>query len=294
MKWPPSIPVAGTQGDVEFAGERAFGVHRRGPAGLRRLFGFGRNSRAFTLIELMISSALMAIILVAAYACFSACIASQKIIEPRLEVVQNARVALALISADLRCACSLSKNYDFLGVHRVAGELEADSMDFATHNYTPSRPREGDYCQESLYLDKDAESGQYCLYRRRNPTIAFDPLSGGSREEIARGLRGVRFEYYDGYDWFDDWGEQDQRRQQTSMKVQSNLSGLPEAVRITLWFDADPKAKPAETKEDDHREAPLVFQTIARLNLASLSQSSSSSGGSTNSPPTATAPGGGS
>src|SRR5690348_3976793 len=60
---------------------------------------------AFTLIELVISSALMVIILTAAYLCLSAALAGQKLLEPRAEVVQNARVALSLLSADLRAAC---------------------------------------------------------------------------------------------------------------------------------------------------------------------------------------------
>jgi prepilin-type N-terminal cleavage/methylation domain-containing protein len=243
---------------------------------VRPLRTTGRRDAGFTLIELVISSALMAIILAAAYAVLSACVSGQKLIEPRLEVVQNARVALGIMTADLRAACPLSRDYDLLGVHRMLGDIQADSLDFATHNHTPSRPRQGDYAQESFFVDKDAENGQLCLWRRRNPTLAFDPLSGGTREEIARGVRGLRFEYYDGIDWYDDWGEQDQRKQQTSLRAKGNLSGMPEAVRITLWLDPNPKAKPADPKDKDNAEPPLVFQTVARLNLAGASSGGAS------------------
>jgi len=252
----------------------------------------------FTLVELVISSALMAIILVAAYLCLSACLASQKLLEARLEVVQNARVALALLTADLRCACPLSKDYDFLGVHRMLGEMEADSLDFATHNYTPRRPHEGDFCQASLFVDREPEAGQWCLWRRRNPTLAFDPLSGGSREEIARGVRGLRFEYFDGINWYDDWGEQDQRRQRTSLRSQGNLAGLPEAVRITLYLEPNPKAKPVASAANENAEAPMVFQTVARLDLAGRAQGGASGGSSagrgpdTGNPETPDVPGG--
>src|SRR5437867_11011083 len=68
-----------------------------------------RALSAFTLIELVISSALMALILVSAYLCLTSGLASRKLIESRAEAVQNARVAMALLSADLRCACPLSK-----------------------------------------------------------------------------------------------------------------------------------------------------------------------------------------
>jgi hypothetical protein len=237
------------------------------------------NLSAFTLIEVVISSALMALIVASAYLCLHAAVSSQKLIEPRVRVLQNARVALALMTADLRCACPLSKDFQFLGMHRMLGEMEADNLDFATHNYTPRRAREGDYCQVSLYVDKDPESGQFALYRRRNPTIALDPLTGGSREEIARGLRGLRFEYYDGFDWYDTWGEvEGTAKAQSSYRLRSNLSGMPEAVRITLWFDPNPRTKAAESKEEPAAEPPLVFQTVARLNLATHSQPSASAG----------------
>ena len=233
----------------------------------------------FTLIELVISAALASMILVSAYLCLNSAIASRKLIEPRVDVLQSARVAMAIMTADLRAACPLSKDFQFLGVARKLGEVEADNLDFATHNYTPHRSREGDYCQVSVFLEKDPRSGQYVLWRRRNPTIAPDPLSGGTREELARGLRGVQFEYYDGFDWYDSWGEiPGAGKEKSSLRDQSNLNGMPEAVRITLAFDLKSSSKSVAPAEQATAERPLVFRSIVRLNLAA----SSLSGGSGN------------
>jgi prepilin-type N-terminal cleavage/methylation domain-containing protein len=271
----------------------------------------GQRRAGFTLIEVVISSALMAMIIVAAYLCLNACVASQKAMEPRLEVIQNARVSMALMAADLRAACPLDKNSEFLGMARTLGDIEADNLDFATHNYTPRHPHEGDFCEESFYLSPNPETGTISLYRRRNPRIAPDPLSGGSKEEIARNVLGLRFEYYDGIDWYDSWGDvQNRGKAQTSNRSQPNLTGMPEAVRITLWLDSNPRAKStadaanvesAITVDKATREPPLVFQTIARLNLSSATPSSSSTstdtgGGAANTggqTQTTTPPGGG-
>jgi prepilin-type N-terminal cleavage/methylation domain-containing protein len=250
---------------------------------------FQRNS-AFTLIEVMISSALMALILVSAYLCLGAGFSAQKLIEPRAEIIQNARVAMAIMTADLRAACPLSKDDDFLGMTRTVENIEADNLDFATHNYTPRRAREGDFCQESFYLDKDLETGQFSLWRRRNPTIALDALNGGSKEEIAKGVVGLKFEYFDGTDWYDSWGEvKDRGKQQNSNVEKNNLSGLPEAVRVTLLLDSNPKKKNPDATDDEKPEPPLVFQTVACLNLADATQNNSGSSdtensGSTSSP----------
>ena len=240
-----------------------------------------RGSGGFTLIEIVISSALMALILVSAYACLSAGFASQKQLEPRIEVLQNARVAMALMTADLRAACPLSKDTEFVGMPRQLGDIEADNLDFGTHNYTPRRAREGDFCQTSFYVDKDPETGRYSLFRRRNPMIAPDPFSGGSREEIAKGIVGLKFEYFDGLDWYSSWGAtKSPDKQQASAKQQSNEEGLPKAVRITAWFEEPTPRRASQSGEEEKRERPLVFQTVVRLELADVPEPGGSSGGS--------------
>ena len=237
----------------------------------------------FTLIELVISAALMAMILTASYLLLSAALSGQKLLEPRAEVLQSARVAMALISADLRAACPLSKDFEFLGMHRMIEDIEADNLDFATHNYKPLRPGQADYCQMSYYVEKDGASDDVSLYRRRNPLIALDALSGGSRELIASGLRGVGFEYSDGWYWYDTWGEiNPQRKEKKELPVTANLSGMPEAVRVTLRFNPDRNTTKGRSRasqatgrkpETDNEAPPMVFETTVRLNLAAASQS---------------------
>ncbi|HLH55211.1 MAG TPA: prepilin-type N-terminal cleavage/methylation domain-containing protein [Verrucomicrobiae bacterium] len=242
-------------------------------------------TRGFTLIELTISAALMSLIIVSAYLCLHAALASQKLIEPRLDALQSARVALALMTADLRCACPLSQDYEFVGTHRTSGGSPVDSVDFATHNYTPRRAREGDYCQVSFFLDKDPRTGQLGLWRRRNPRIAVDPFSGGTRELLAKDVAGLLLEYSDGLDWYDSWGDPDRKKkEQFSLRVRSNLSGLPEAVRVTLLLNADAHQKRAEDQENVTNAPLLMFRTVARLNLADAGQAGPSSGSTSNAP----------
>lgn len=232
---------------------------------------------AFTLIEIMISAALMSLILVAAYLCLNAGLVSKKLIEPRADLLQNARVAVALIAADLRNACPLSKDYAFLGMSRKIGAVQADNLDFATHNYTPRHAREGDLCDVSYYVEQDAASGRFSLWRRRNPTLATDPLSGGGKEQIARDIMGIRFEYSDGVDWYDNWGDtKGQEKAANSQKDQPNLTGLPEAVRITLLLDANPKSPTNSVTGERILEPPVAFKTVARLNLAEVANNNNS------------------
>jgi type II secretion system protein J len=237
-----------------------------------------KNYRGFTLIEILISTALMSLVLGSAYMCLNAGSSSQMMINRRADVMQNGRVALARISADLRSACPLSKRYEFLGMHRDLGEIPSDNLDFGTHNYAPARQNEGDFCETSYFLRDNflrdnEENHTYSLWRRRDPTPDDDPLNGGTEEEIARGVLGVRFEFYDGFDWFEEWGDPTGKRQ-TSNREQPNLYGLPEAVRITLLMDPEYSRKKQAAATNG---PPLVFQTTARLNLAPKSQQTGNS-----------------
>jgi prepilin-type N-terminal cleavage/methylation domain-containing protein len=240
----------------------------------------GREVGGFTLIELTISASVASIILVASYMCLNAGVASQKAIEPRTEALQRARVALAMMSAELRSACSLCPDFDFVGEQRALGEMEADNLDFATHYYTPTRPTEGDYCQVSYFVDKARGGSHYSLWRRHNPHIAPDPLAGGSKEEIVPGLRGLTMEYYDGLDWYDNWGDASVKKKVKYTTTEApNLSGFPEAVRITLSLDLNPD------KTTDKPEPPMVFQTVVRLELADVQTSTGGAGAPDNSTP---------
>jgi prepilin-type N-terminal cleavage/methylation domain-containing protein len=67
--------------------------------------------RGFTLMELVISSAIASIVLVAGYVCLRAGIATQQTVETRSDLLQSARVALAMMAADLRAATPLSTEY---------------------------------------------------------------------------------------------------------------------------------------------------------------------------------------
>jgi type II secretion system protein J len=243
----------------------------------------------FTLIELVISASLTALILTSAYLCLSSGISSQKLVDSRTEAIQSARVAMAMMSADLRGACPLSKNIEFLGMRRIVEEMDADNVDFGTHNYTPRRAREGDFCEISYFVAMEPDSGKFSLWRRCDPTPDDEPLSGGSREEIARGVRRLRLEYYDGWEWFDEWGDPEGRgKAQNSLRDQPNLTGMPEAVRITLSLQPSVRSSTQVRKEGDTGEPPVIMQTVVRLNLAAISRRSSSSSSSTNAVQSAT------
>jgi general secretion pathway protein J len=256
--------------------------------------------RGFTLIELMISAALMAIVIGSAYACLSAGINGKRLIEARAEGMQSARVALNMIATDLRATIPLAGSVEFVGMRRTLGEMDADNLDFATRNYNPKRLREPDYCEISYFLTRDPEADSFILVRRRDPTPDPEPMEGGLQEEIARGVRGLRFEFYDGFEWFDEWGDPEGKTKGMTLPP-SNSYGLPEAVRITIVFDPETRSRRqtdgVKVEEAAEEKAPMTFQTMARLDLAPMFNqqtvaSQNANSGSQAAPQTQPAPGG--
>jgi type II secretion system protein J len=170
----------------------------------------GRAFRSgFTLVELLIGIIVVSGVLAGAYVCLQAGLESQRTAEERMEIIQSGRVALELMAADLRSACSLGQDLDFVGMDRTLDGAEADNLDFATHNWRPEAPGEGDFCEVSYFADRDPRTGELGLWRRRDPSPDEDPLAGGTREEIVPGLRWLRLEYYDGLGWWSEWGDTD-------------------------------------------------------------------------------------
>jgi hypothetical protein len=224
---------------------------------------------AFTLIELLVGLSAGVGILAGAYLCLHAGFESRRAVEAHVDALQTARVALKLLAADLRAACPLSEEFEFVGMDREVGGMEADNLDFATHHFSPRRPGEGDRCEVSYFVDRSLETGGLSLWRRRDPTIDIEPLDGGLKEEIAPGLRGFKVEYYDGFSWYDSWGKQEQRRVEETERAQwqTNLYGLPDAVRITVAVGS-PGAGRARAPRSEDVNPPLVLRTTVFLPLA--------------------------
>jgi hypothetical protein len=252
----------------------------------RRAEDLAPHLGGFTLVEMIISAGLMGVILTSGYMCLSAGVSSKKLIEARADATQSARTALAIISADLRMAVPMYGDFEFVGMRRTVDGADADNIDFATRNYIPRSSREPDYCEVSYYLEKDPDADSFILIRRRDPTPDPEPMQGGSREEIARGVKGFRIQYYDGIEWWTEWGDPEKKTKGMTYPP-LNSSGLPEAVTITLEFDPEGPKKKVEGEEAETKSF-LTFETTARLTLApyfALQNKSSNSGSEQQSAP---------
>lgn len=272
---------------------------------LKRQFQFQRphnhqrHAIGFTLFELLITVAIASMVLISAYACLRAGLMTRKEIESRAETLQSGRVALNWMVRDLRSASPLSVESEFVGLSRMIESIEADNIDFATRYHKPAAPGETGFRETSYFLGVSETTGTLSLWRRTDSYRDPEPLSGGLNEEIVRNVQGLKLEYYDGIEWFDEWGSAEpQPLDATSLLLSSNLSGMPEAVRITLKLAVNPKNNSRSssslasstfslnsTGESSIDPADvgdsMTFQTIVRLIKTSVESEDSSGSGST-------------
>ncbi|MEM7262174.1 MAG: prepilin-type N-terminal cleavage/methylation domain-containing protein [Planctomycetota bacterium] len=258
------------------------------------------SSRGFTLVELIVGVTVMIGVLSAAYFSVTAGYRTREAVEQHGDMLQRGRTAIDLLVRDLRHASPTSEDLVFVGLDRKREEVEADNLDFATHHWTPTHPGQGDLCEVSFFVDADPEEpGVLHLYRRRDPSPDLEPYAGGSRELIARDIAGFRLEYYDGFEWVNGWGGEDDEESLPPEPIEPEIdpdtgepmdgpavdpylpgqSGLPEAVRITIGFRdrngktaTAPGPRTGEAGEEPDLEAEamdgvIVVQTVVRLTL---------------------------
>ena len=94
----------------------------------------------FTLIELIVASSVTVGILTSVFLCFLSGRRTQRTVEIRTDLLQNGRVALERIAADLVVACPLHPDYALIGIDRIREEadgspgIEADGVSVLVSN----------------------------------------------------------------------------------------------------------------------------------------------------------------
>lgn len=225
------------------------------------------STRGFTLIEVLLSVGLASLILGSASLCFQSATKARKLSIQRADAIQAGRVAVERIAQDLRSAIPLTEDQPFVGLSRMVGNRNADNIDFATLHHVPKMPGESAWCETSYFLapPSTGDTNSLSLWRRRDPTADPEPYEGGIREEIIPKVHSLRFEYFDGLDWYTSWGEASdpENPQPVDPTVTFNW-GMPRAVRILLQVELDPRTG----TDVENPEPPMTFRTVACLDLA--------------------------
>lgn len=200
-----------------------------------------RSQSGFTLLEVMVSIALLSLVVVLLYASFSNVFLAMDQTSQDANLVREARQVTQRFNRELSLAYLSQQNVQLagglgdLGVTRWAFISDGEKLNFTSLANTKLYKdfNESDQAEIGYYLvDDPNRRGLYKLVRRIDTTLDEDPEEGGREMTIATGVEELHFRFYDANkdDWYDSW---DTNRQETNNR-------LPWAVEYTVIFkDAD-------------------------------------------------------
>lgn len=176
----------------------------------------GRKIGGFTLTEVAISVFILSFLSLVVYLFFWGSSSAWEKGKARLEVYQNLRYPLKVMSRELKTAfiSPHSSSFIFLGREK--------EIHFISTLNSPSGEGKSDLCEISYYLN---EKGQ--LIRRKDSTPDDKPLKGGGYSPLASGVTFLQFSYWDGEKWSLSWDS-------TRGTPQPQDDLLPQKVKITL------------------------------------------------------------
>ena len=171
----------------------------------RRSRGALKCNGGFTLLEVLVSIAILVIIMAALYSAYTTNVEAIQIARQNGEVHQTARILLDRITKDLQSAliqtsvASERIKLGLIGQDREIDGRRADRMDFTTVTHLPLTEKgpAGDLCEIGYLIEEDSEGKGLVLYRRDDPSVDEDFTKGGSLQEMARNVLEFKVTYQD-------------------------------------------------------------------------------------------------
>lgn len=203
-------------------------------------------ARGFSLMEVMIASALLAITGGLLYTSLSSSIDAKEMVEGTSNRYHLARQGLSRMVDEISMA--------YLSAHHGQQELRSetrfvgdrDSLTFTAFGYVSRTEDEKHSASRQLAyeLDIDDRTSAQALVRREQADLDDQVEEGGREQTLLPYVTELYFEYWDAQseDWKEEWDTEES----------ATLNRLPERVRITLTAKMD---------EEDGREQRFMTQS---------------------------------
>lgn len=189
--------------------------------------------KGFTLLEVLVSMAILVIIMTALYSAYTTNVEAIQIARQNGEVHQTARIVLDRMTKDLQSALievsvpSDKIKLGLVGEDREIDGRRADRMDFTTVTHLPLTEKgpASDLCEIGYLIEENSEDKVLVLLRRDDPSVDEDFTKGGSLQEMARNVLEFNLTYQDsGGEESDKWNTLE------GMPA----SGLPVLIKVRL------------------------------------------------------------
>jgi type II secretion system protein J len=200
----------------------------------RNLYLQRKDVRGFTLLEVLVSVAILAIIMAVIYSAYVTNVEAIQIARENGQVHQTARIVLDLMTRDLQSALtelqvpSETTRLGLIGKTEDRDGRRMDRIDFTTltHMALTEQGPSTDLCEVGYMVVKDEEQEDVLVLMRRDDASPDEDLTeGGAVQELARDILEFKITYEDSQgEERDSWGTEET----------GDSSGLPVLVRVRL------------------------------------------------------------
>jgi len=195
------------------------------------------NKSGFTLVEVMVAAAILALIVSMLYIAFASSVKTMEAGTEGGEIFRKAGVVLDRMVQEISCARLPSKEeedsiqYAFIGEDETEDGVPQDTVTFISTALPLHGPSRGSK-QVGYYIAPDSETDKLALFMKEDttPALGNSPENAAKGMLLAEGIEGLDLTYYDsqGREW---------KRWDTTTPVFEKK--LPQLVRISLFFKDD-------------------------------------------------------
>ena len=212
-----------------------------------------RTEKGFTLLEILIAVAILALISMLIWYTFSQVFKTIDIVRADSDLMRTVRQVTSRVPGEMSSAYlpvnltspTSTVKYEFVAEDR--GDLDRVRFQAFAHSKFYEDANESDEAELEYYTESDTKHpGLYRLMRREDPTLDDRPEEGGATLVVADRLKVFNLEYYDKNrdQWYDSWD--------TSRT--DNANRLPSAMRMKVVF-----------VDSDKREREYITAAVLRL-----------------------------
>lgn len=239
-----------------------------------------RGSRArggFTLVEVVVSLAVLSMIGVMAWTTMSSTLMARDLLQQEDEIDRSARSAMDRIQREISLAF-LTKNLQAIQSYQTVfvgkDSSDCDQIWFASksHRRTRKAARESDQTEITLWCESDPDNrNRSVLLHRESQRIDHEPDKDGAIAPLARNVERFDLRYLDNRtgEWTDEWD--------SLGSEQTNR--LPRAVQVVLVLVAEDPMDKDELVERTY-VSTVFIETAPRLQRSATA----SNGGAANTP----------
>ncbi len=247
-----------------------------------RHIGIESSRRGFTLLEVMISVGLVAVIALLMYQSISITMKSRDRIARVEELNHSAQVLLSHMKADISMAFLSNHVNPSEPAFETLFDGREDGLMMTTFSHERRRRGARESDQALVEYRFGSLDGKDVIFRREKAVLDLDPDKGGVEEVIADGIREFRLSYWDEEkeDWVDEWKVEMEEARKAGLGGEVSPVVAPEGskfmkqaqekmlqeyqlparvyIRVVLE-DSDGNEFPFETQVPVHIRQPLNF-----------------------------------